>query len=485
MPQLSRTNSSAETVRRLRTGGKSEAHCLPCERRGRFRAQCWCGAPYSPIARFEVPRLGIEVHSILVQFESDLETFNMYNLFVSYQVDKRNEGDFTIERNRFLEYTDDTISDLYQTLSVEAIECIKSWPCLLMQEGRGQESVFISEISDITISDKIITLKITSLPIKYELINDSIWKMRDDLDIAQFEFNRNHWAIKNRDLFSILSRAGYAFDDSLSSRFHNNMLQLPIRAELISARDSISEWSHTMIDDFLLEAGVEGLVAGRDQGNRRNRANAIVKFAFDNPTGTTAENSLFSVFIMNRTTSSTKDFTGDQVSNGSPNIGSDSALIFPEVIIDEASETSSKTPNRVFVVHGQNESARDEVVSFLSDVGLNGIVLHDQPNMGRHLLTKFIDEAELVTFAVVLMTDDDIGGLKGANPAPRARQNVILELGYFLCHLGQSRVCALVTPGLETPSDFDGIVYIRMESDGAWKAELSRELQAAGMPLNG
>ena len=103
--------------------------------------------------------------------------------------------------------------------------------------------------------------------------------------------------------------------------------------------------------------------------------------------------------------------------------------------------------------------------------------------MGRHLLTKFIEEAELVTFAIVLMTDDDVGGRTAAHLAPRARQNVILELGYFLAHLGQPRVCALISPGLETPSDFDGIVYIRMSNDGKWKGELLRELRAANMPL--
>lgn len=81
------------------------------------------------------------------------------------------------------------------------------------------------------------------------------------------------------------------------------------------------------------------------------------------------------------------------------------------------------------------------------------------------------------------MTDDDVGALKGAQLAPRARQNVILELGYFLAHLGQQRICALITPGLETPSDFDGIVYIRMDKGERWKVELKRELRAAGMPL--
>jgi predicted nucleotide-binding protein len=149
-----------------------------------------------------------------------------------------------------------------------------------------------------------------------------------------------------------------------------------------------------------------------------------------------------------------------------------------------ANEPTSRSPNRVFIVHGRNEQARTQVVEFLNSIGLEGIVLHDQPNMGRHLLTKFIDEADLVTFAVVLMTDDDLGSARGGTAAPRTRQNVILELGYFLAHLGQARVCALITPSLETPSDFDGIVYIRMAADQRWQVELLRELCAARMPVS-
>ena len=97
--------------------------------------------------------------------------------------------------------------------------------------------------------------------------------------------------------------------------------------------------------------------------------------------------------------------------------------------------------------------------------------------------TKTFAASLMLMLAIVLMTDDDVGGLKDDELEPRARQNVILELGYFLSHLGQSRICALVTPGLETPSDFDGIVYIKMDDDGRWKTELKRELQAAEMPL--
>jgi predicted nucleotide-binding protein len=144
---------------------------------------------------------------------------------------------------------------------------------------------------------------------------------------------------------------------------------------------------------------------------------------------------------------------------------------------------TNRVPNRVFVVHGRSDPARVQVVELLNRLGLDSIVLHEQASMGRHLLTKFIDEAELATFAVILMTDDDEGRCRGEALRPRARQNVILELGYFLSHLGQAGVCALITPGLETPSDFDGIVYIPMDDTQRWQVMLERELRAANLPV--
>lgn len=61
----------------------------------------------------------------------------------------------------------------------------------------------------------------------------------------------------------------------------------------------------------------------------------------------------------------------------------------------------------------------------------------------------------------------------------RARQNVILELGFFIGHLGRTRVCVLATPDVEQPSDIVGIATI--STDGEWKPNLRMELRAAGM----
>ncbi|MDP2383907.1 MAG: nucleotide-binding protein [Nitrospirota bacterium] len=361
---------------------------------------------------------------------------------------------------------------------MESIDCIKSWPCVYMQEGRGEERAYVGQITAIHDAGADIKITVVSFPTEPPILNDDLWKLRTELDIEQFEFSRNHWAIKDQDLFHVLSAAGHKLNPYVIELFKDKPLPAPRRQDLLRARDIISEWGHTKIDDFILEVGVEGLVAGRAAGSRRDRANAIIEFALAHPAVTTAENSLLSVFIVRSAGLGTpQDSDAKRLSAGIPEAGNES----PRKRGDGGA--AGRSPNRVFVVHGQNESARSAIVSFLSRVGLVGIVLHEQPNMGRHLLTKFIEEAELVTFAIVLMTDDDVGGLRGKELAPRARQNVILELGYFLSHLGQERVCALITPGLETPSDFDGIVYIRMDADARWGTELKRELLAAGMPL--
>lgn len=399
----------------------------------------------------------------------------MYSLLVSHQFQDWDGGTFRFDSSRFLEYTSEPIEEQLRPLSIEAIECIQSWPCLLMEEGRAEELVRIARISELRDLGKEIRLTVELYPSKAPILNDHLWRIREELDIEQFEFSRNHWAVKERDLFSVLRAAGHEVDTSAIGRFEAKPLPAPNRASLIRARNSISKWSHTDIDDLLLEAGVAALSAGRNVGSRRDRANAIVQFAIANPSAVTAENSLFSAYLV-RQAAATEEGAEEEI-RPPP-----TQEVTPATGAPAEAGSADRSPNRVFVVHGQNDTARTAVVSFLESIGLVGIVLHEQPNMGRHLLTKFIQEAELVTFAVVLMTDDDVGSLKGGKLAPRARQNVILELGYFLAHLGQAKVCALITPGLETPSDFDGIVYIRMDDEQKWQQELKRELLAARMP---
>jgi predicted nucleotide-binding protein len=84
----------------------------------------------------------------------------------------------------------------------------------------------------------------------------------------------------------------------------------------------------------------------------------------------------------------------------------------------------------------------------------------------------------------VLLTPDDVGGTDPADLQPRARQNVILELGYFLGRVGRDRVCALYRGELELPSDYMGVIYIRFDSGGGWRLSLAKELKAADFDVD-
>lgn len=140
--------------------------------------------------------------------------------------------------------------------------------------------------------------------------------------------------------------------------------------------------------------------------------------------------------------------------------------------------------HKIFVVHGHNGEAKNEVARFLNKIELEEIILHERPNMGRHILTKFQEESEGAGFAVVIMTPDDQGSAIGGELKKRARQNVIFELGFFIGKLGHSKVVALVKGEIEKPSDFDGIVYIQLDNDGGWKSKLAKELKAAKVVFN-
>lgn len=64
---------------------------------------------------------------------------------------------------------------------------------------------------------------------------------------------------------------------------------------------------------------------------------------------------------------------------------------------------------------------------------------------------------------------------------PRARQNVVLEFGYFIGLLGRDKVCCLLKGDVERPSDMHGIVYISFK-DSVEEARdmIIKELKEAG-----
>ncbi len=140
---------------------------------------------------------------------------------------------------------------------------------------------------------------------------------------------------------------------------------------------------------------------------------------------------------------------------------------------------------KVFVVHGHDEAALLAVARFLEQIGLEAIILSEQPDQGRTIIEKFEDCAADVGFAVVLLTPDDLGEAKTAAASVFwARQNVIFELGYFAGKLGRGRACLMRKGVVEIPSDLHGVIYTELDAAGGWKLKLLKELKAAKLDVD-
>jgi predicted nucleotide-binding protein len=142
--------------------------------------------------------------------------------------------------------------------------------------------------------------------------------------------------------------------------------------------------------------------------------------------------------------------------------------------------------SKIFIVHGHNEHIRTEVAMTLGKLGLEPIILSEQPNQGQTVIEKFELHSD-VGFAVILLTGDDLGRVKTAESDQdryRARQNVILEMGYFIGKLSRSNVFPLYEDGVELPSDLHGILYNVIDEGKTWKFKLVKELIAAGYKVD-
>jgi len=139
--------------------------------------------------------------------------------------------------------------------------------------------------------------------------------------------------------------------------------------------------------------------------------------------------------------------------------------------------------DKVFIVHGRDNEAKQEVARFIETIGLTPIILHEQASGGKTIIEKIEHYSDEAGFAIVLYTACDRG--RGAHetkiPArQRARQNVVFEHGYLMAKLGRENVCALVKGEIETPNDISGVVYVAHDVAGAWKTEVAKELKVSG-----
>jgi predicted nucleotide-binding protein len=146
----------------------------------------------------------------------------------------------------------------------------------------------------------------------------------------------------------------------------------------------------------------------------------------------------------------------------------------PEI---ESTNTEKVKGNTVFIIHGHDNELKMELQLLLERAGVNNLVLHEQADKGRTIIDKLVQESVNSNYAIALLSPDD----KLESGISRARQNVILEIGYFMGKLGKERVRILKKGDIEIPSDLQGVLYENYDKSGAWKVKICKELMAVGI----
>lgn len=155
-----------------------------------------------------------------------------------------------------------------------------------------------------------------------------------------------------------------------------------------------------------------------------------------------------------------------------------------EILLEATTEKTYKDKNKVFIVHGHDSGKKETIARFLEKQGLEAVILHEQDDEGDPIIDKFEKNSD-VDFAIILYTKDDKGrGNNEEELKDRARQNVVFEHGYMISKLGRSKVCALIEDGVELPGDMAGVIYVKMDGEGAWKNKLTKRMGKQGINVD-
>lgn len=136
----------------------------------------------------------------------------------------------------------------------------------------------------------------------------------------------------------------------------------------------------------------------------------------------------------------------------------------------------------IFIAHGRDKLPALELARLIEKrYQINTVFLEEKAHKGRTIMEKFEDYSQ-VDFAVIILTPDDFGALKGEKPEERARQNVIFELGQLTGRMGREKVCIFIKGDIDIPSDLSGVGYYRFyESIKECFLDFENELKEAGL----
>lgn len=139
-------------------------------------------------------------------------TAPMYHLFVSGADDAWNGSPWEMESPRCLnhgEFTEQTLVQRYGACTPEQVAEISRFPCVFAYETACKLDARLGWLVDVKKRAGAVRVKYEFDPDYPPITNDLLSSLRRELDIAESELSRTHWALKEEDLSAALTSRGH------------------------------------------------------------------------------------------------------------------------------------------------------------------------------------------------------------------------------------------------------------------------------------
>lgn len=138
----------------------------------------------------------------------------------------------------------------------------------------------------------------------------------------------------------------------------------------------------------------------------------------------------------------------------------------------------------ILISYGDDLTVKNIITNFVKKIGLHPIILRTQMDIGKTIEEQFKHNTSKPGFIIIILTPDDIGcSVSSADKKKlRARQDVILELGFFIGLMGKDRVFALIKGEVEKPHYYMN-EYIPMDDNNLWKLKLEKAMKKVHMDI--
>jgi hypothetical protein len=117
----------------------------------------------------------------------------------------------SIELGRMFEYTDENLAAQFKDGDRPALDRLRSLPCLFIPEGTHDEICRVGTVTAARITNGEVRFEYALDPDVPPMQNSFLFAHKDRLDMDRhnhhFDWSRNHWAVKDVDLYRFLLRS--------------------------------------------------------------------------------------------------------------------------------------------------------------------------------------------------------------------------------------------------------------------------------------